>query len=143
MINRRPVHPESPRTASFGPEQRTHTKHTMNTGTPTDYYMQNKPNFQKSQMNVSIFSQKAYENINDWTLGENKPNQTQFQCQLCENKPKSNPISAQKRGQQTQSNPISPPPLGAFEPVFRKGEKQYVKKHCCLNGCSGGIVLLL
>ena len=36
--------------------------------------MQNKPNFQKSQMNVSIFLQMAYENINDWTLGENKPN---------------------------------------------------------------------
>jgi len=36
MLNRRPVHPESPRTASFGPEQGTHTKHTMNTGTPTD-----------------------------------------------------------------------------------------------------------
>ncbi|MEE9370011.1 MAG: hypothetical protein V3W45_00950 [Sedimentisphaerales bacterium] len=39
-----------------------------------NYYMQNKPNFRKSQMNVSIFSQKAYENISDWTLGENKPN---------------------------------------------------------------------
>ncbi len=28
-------------------------------------------------MNVSIFSQIAYENIANWTLGENKPNQTQ------------------------------------------------------------------
>jgi len=36
--------------------------------------MQNKPNFQKSQMNVSIFSQKDYENKSNWTLGENKPN---------------------------------------------------------------------
>jgi len=36
--------------------------------------MQNKPNFRKSQMNVSIFSQKAYENKSNWTLGENKPN---------------------------------------------------------------------
>ncbi len=36
--------------------------------------MQNKPNFQKSQMNVSIFSKKDYENISDWTLGQNKPN---------------------------------------------------------------------
>ncbi|HUU20161.1 MAG TPA: hypothetical protein VMW72_23635 [Sedimentisphaerales bacterium] len=25
-------------------------------------------------MNVSIFSQMAYENISDWTLSENKPN---------------------------------------------------------------------
>jgi len=25
-------------------------------------------------MNVTSFSQKDYENISDWTLGENKPN---------------------------------------------------------------------
>ncbi len=36
--------------------------------------MQNKPNFPKSQMNVSIFSQIDYENISDWTIGQNKPN---------------------------------------------------------------------
>jgi len=36
--------------------------------------MQNKPNFRKAQMNVSIFSKMAYENISDWTLSENKPN---------------------------------------------------------------------
>ncbi len=37
-------------------------------------FMQNKPNFRKSQMNVSIFSKKAYENKSNWTLGQNKPN---------------------------------------------------------------------
>jgi len=36
--------------------------------------MQNKPNFQDAQMNVSIILTKNYENISDWTLGENKPN---------------------------------------------------------------------
>ncbi len=36
--------------------------------------MQNKPNFQKSQVNVSIYLQTAYENKSNWTLGENKPN---------------------------------------------------------------------
>jgi len=36
--------------------------------------MQNKPNFRKSQMNVNSFSQKDYENIANWTLGQNKPN---------------------------------------------------------------------
>jgi len=30
--------------------------------------------FPKSQMNVSIFSQKDYENKSNWTLSENKPN---------------------------------------------------------------------
>jgi hypothetical protein len=42
-------------------------------------FMQNKANFRKSQMNVSIFSKMAYENKSNWTLGENKPNQSQFQ----------------------------------------------------------------
>jgi len=36
--------------------------------------MQNKANFRKSQMNVSIFSKMAYENKSNWTLGQNKPN---------------------------------------------------------------------
>jgi hypothetical protein len=88
--------------------------------------MQNKPNLPDAQMNVSIFSKMDYENISDWTLGENKPNskpiqtqfkpnQTQFQCQ-------SNPI-------QTQSNPISKqlqgPPIGVEgrqDKVFSLGE---------------------
>ena len=30
-------------------------------------------------MNVSMFSQMAYEYKHNWTLSENKPNQTQFQ----------------------------------------------------------------
>jgi hypothetical protein len=34
--------------------------------------------FPKSQVNVSIFSKMVYENKSDWTLGENKPNQSQF-----------------------------------------------------------------
>jgi len=38
-------------------------------------------------MNVSIFSQKDYENIPPARKCQNKPNQTQFQCQLCKNKP--------------------------------------------------------
>jgi len=37
-------------------------------------FMQNKPNFQKSQMNVNPYNTMDYENISDWTLGENKPN---------------------------------------------------------------------
>ena len=51
---------------------------------PTIYnlFMQNKPNFQKSQMSVSIFSQRAYKNTPDWTLGENKPNSNPISKQL-------------------------------------------------------------
>ncbi|MBA7628491.1 hypothetical protein ES703_35979 [subsurface metagenome] len=36
--------------------------------------MQNKPNFPKSQMNVKTYNTTDYENIANWTLGENKPN---------------------------------------------------------------------
>ncbi len=48
-------------------------------------FMQNKANFQKSQANVTSLVTRDYENIANWTLGENKPNskpikpnQTQF-----------------------------------------------------------------
>ncbi len=41
--------------------------------------MQNKPNFPDDQMNVTSLITVEYENIANWTLGENKPNQTQFQ----------------------------------------------------------------
>jgi len=36
--------------------------------------MQNKPNFKDAQMNVTSFYTVDYENISDWTLGQNKPN---------------------------------------------------------------------
>ncbi len=39
-----------------------------------DLFMQNKPNFRKSQMNVSPVLTTNYENKSNWTLGENKPN---------------------------------------------------------------------
>jgi len=37
-------------------------------------FMQNKPNFRKAQMNISVYSTMDYENLGDWTLGQNKPN---------------------------------------------------------------------
>ncbi len=53
--------------------------------------MQNKPNFPKIQMNVSILLQMDYENKHNWTIGQNKPNQTQSpkspnECKLNFNK---------------------------------------------------------
>ncbi len=50
--------------------------------------MQNKANFQKSQMDVNLYNTTDYENISDWTLGKNKPNQTQ-----------SKPISSKDRNE--------------------------------------------
>ncbi len=37
-------------------------------------FMQNKPNFPKSQMNVNILLQMDYENKRNWTIGQSKPN---------------------------------------------------------------------
>jgi len=44
--------------------------------------MQNKPNFRKSQMNVSIFSTKDYENKSNWTIGQSKPNSNPIKANL-------------------------------------------------------------
>ena len=41
--------------------------------------MQNKANLPDAQMNVNKVLTKHYENKSNWTLGENKPKQTQFQ----------------------------------------------------------------
>ncbi len=54
--------------------------------------MQNKPNFQKSQMNLNIYNTRTYENKSNWTLGENKPN--------------SNPIKANFQNAQMNINSI-------------------------------------
>jgi len=52
--------------------------------------MQNKPNFLDAQMNVNSLITMDYENIANWTLGENKPN--------------SNPIKPNLRKAQMNAN---------------------------------------
>jgi hypothetical protein len=49
-------------------------------------FMQNKPNFKNSQMNLKSCNTIDYENKSNWTLGENKPNSNPI-------KPNSKPIS--------------------------------------------------
>ncbi len=44
--------------------------------------MQNKPNFQKSQMNVKLYNTTDYERNCNWTLGENKPNSNPIKANL-------------------------------------------------------------
>ncbi len=55
-------------------------------------FLINKANFRKSQVNVKSIHTVVYENKSNWTLGENKPNQTQFK-----------PIKANFKPKQTQS----------------------------------------
>jgi len=45
-------------------------------------FLQNKPNFQKSQMNVNPYNTRDYENIANWTLGQSKPNSTPIKPNL-------------------------------------------------------------
>ena len=74
------------------------------------HFMQNKPNFQKAQMNVNKVITKDYE---DKTLGErgkNKPNSKPIQTQTNPIKANKMPKQTQFKPKQTQSKPISPPP---------------------------------
>jgi len=67
--------------------------------------MQNKPNLLSAEMNITSAIAKHYENIPPTEKCENKPNQTQFQYQIC----KTNPIEPDfytNYAKQTQSNPI-------------------------------------
>jgi hypothetical protein len=66
-------------------------------------FMQNKPNFLDTQMNVKSFHTVDYENIANWTLGENKPNTKPI-------KPNTKPIKANKMPKQTQFLSYPNPP---------------------------------
>jgi hypothetical protein len=57
--------------------------------------MQNKPNFRKSQMNISDYITREYEKKDTWLAGKNKANSNPIQSQ-------SNPIKANKMPKQTQ-----------------------------------------
>jgi hypothetical protein len=48
--------------------------------------MQNKPNSLESQMNLTFYLQRAYENKSNWTLGENKPNSNPIKPNLPDGK---------------------------------------------------------
>ena len=50
-----------------------------------DLFMQNKPNLVRRRRIANVFYTMAYENIRNWTLGQNKPNSNPI-------KPNSNPI---------------------------------------------------
>jgi hypothetical protein len=58
-------------------------------------FLTNKANFRKSQMNVSKVLTKAYDVMDTWSIGKNKPNSNPIQSQ-------SNPIKANKMPKQTQ-----------------------------------------
>ena len=56
-----------------------HASTTVENSLQITLFMQNKPNFLRSQMNVNIYNKTDYENIANWTLGQNKPNSNPIQ----------------------------------------------------------------
>ena len=60
-------------------------------------FMQNEPNFRKSQMYINKVLTKDYEEMDTWSIGKNEPKTNPKRTQ---NEPKTNPM-------QTQTNPIS------------------------------------
>ena len=58
-------------------------------------FMQNKPNYRKSQMNVNTVLTNDYEQMDTWSIRKNKPNsnpiQSQFKPNQSQNKPNTNP----------------------------------------------------
>jgi len=78
-------------------------------------FFTNKPNFRKSQMNVTNLLTREYDKMDTWSSGKNKPN--------------SNPIQSQYKPKQTQCLPATPFGRACPPSVWRhKGKK------ICLGG---------
>ena len=61
-------------------------------------FMQNEPNFRKSQVNVSDLLIRDYDQMDTWSIRKNEPKTNP-------NEPKTNPILANKTPIRTQTNP--------------------------------------
>ncbi len=90
----------------------------------TNYYvrnyqrtMQNKPNFQKSQMNVNPYNTKDYERKCNWTLSENKPNSNPNKPNLQKAKMNINSITTRDYRKKDDFE------VRINKPNFRKGPK--------------------
>jgi hypothetical protein len=62
-------------------------------------FLQNEPNFTKSQINVNPLITSEYEQMDTWSIRKNEPKTNP-------NEPKTNPILANKTPIRTQTNPI-------------------------------------
>ena len=63
-----------------------------------ELFMQNKPNFRKSQVNVTDLLKRNYKQMDTWSIRKK-------QSQTKPNKPKTNPILANKTPERTQFKP--------------------------------------
>ena len=77
-----------------------HFSHSFNyTVFPIHLFMQNKPNFRDTKMNINTCLTMNYVILSHWLRRKNKPNSKPI-------KPKTNPIKANTNPIQTQSKPI-------------------------------------
>jgi hypothetical protein len=65
----------------------------------THPFLTNKANFQKSQLNVTVYVTRDYVKMDTWSSGKNKANTKPIQTQYKSN---SNPIQTQNKAKQTQ-----------------------------------------
>ena len=102
--------------------------------------MQNKANFQKSQINVSDLLTMNYVKMDTWSSGKNKANSKPIQTQYKANsnpiqsqfKPNTNPIQTQYKPNtnpiQSQDKPNSNP----IQTQYKPNQSQFPKgKKCC------------
>ncbi len=82
--------------------------------------MQNKPNFQKSQMNVNPYNTTDYENKSNWTIGESKPNSNPIKPNLQDTQMSINSILTRDyEGNDIFAVPESKPNSNPNKPNFR------------------------
>jgi len=70
-------------------------------------FLQNEPNFRKSQINASSYITKEYDKMDTWSIRKNEPKTNP-------NEPKTNPIKANKMPKRTQYEPNSKPNKANF-----------------------------
>jgi hypothetical protein len=71
--------------------------------------MQNKPNLQKSQMNVNKVLTRDYDKMDTWSIRKTKPIQSQFKANSKPIQSQSKPIKANIMPKQSQFKPNSNP----------------------------------
>jgi hypothetical protein len=94
-------------------------------------FMQNKPNFKKSQINATDLLTRYYDKMDTWSSGKNKPNSKPIQTQF---KPNTKPKQSQFKPKQTQFyNPVY------FQsPIFpQRLLNNRINRICCV--CSSSV----
>ncbi len=108
-----------------------------------DYYMQNKPNFRKTEMNITSALAKDYENIPPTKKCQNKPNQTQFHHQICKTNPNRTQFQPKNEANKPNQTQFYPPPADSkgtaaakIRMACEQRKKQLLRAKTCGSGQS-------